>query len=523
MIEQINGAGLSGKTGKSTKQGAGGLFSKLLAMLEKNAETSGKGKGLQLQEGKSIKGTGMIDSTEKTDLLKGTKGKDGLALITKEKSDAKETDESATAGLAGHVIINQPTALNKGDKSSKVSVLIDGELKEKTSAKVSVGLNEEIGNKNLLNKGIEKGVEKGAQIDPGLNQKAQVLIGKGDDVSAIQQQGVVGKQAQAGAVIKSSLTADNKSAAELTAPVPTAEKGSVSEQAVKTGPSATFAKVAVTSANPQGMASEPELDVAAKALIEGEKQGSSAHPTGEKVALKASAKVSAEAMNIAVGAHLQQGKSVQAQQPQPVQSGTTATAIASGAQITMSESSMGDSGSQSSDQRGGQGSQSLTSSLGDVKSTGYSSSTQSNFQSYLTTKTPPSMSLFDSMNHIAQSAKNGQTRLEIQLEPHNLGKIQISLQSDAGKQLQVHMVVDQGMTRAALEQQLPQLRSALAQQGFDLSGFSMGSQDQQASSGGDGKGQRAGGFSQDAELPMVDASVAQPQQKNTGSGLSIRV
>ncbi len=85
------------------------------------------------------------------------------------------------------------------------------------------------------------------------------------------------------------------------------------------------------------------------------------------------------------------------------------------------------------------------------------------------------MSMLESIQYIAQSARDGKTRLEIQLEPAHLGKIHVSLQTDAAKQLQVHLIADQNSTRQAIEQQLPALRQALAQQGLDLSGFSMGS------------------------------------------------
>ena len=161
----------------------------------------------------------------------------------------------------------------------------------------------------------------------------------------------------------------------------------------------------------------------------------------------------------------------------------------------------------------------------DMRSGSTSSTNGTQFQNYLTSKVAPTMTVFDSMQHIAQSASNGQTKLEIQLDPAHLGKIQITLQTDASKQLQVHMVVDQGTTRAAIDQQLPALRAALAQQGFDLSGFSMGSQSQESGFGSANDGP-ANAFAKAGETESKETQTVQsmPQSSRTAeNGLSIRV
>jgi len=77
------------------------------------------------------------------------------------------------------------------------------------------------------------------------------------------------------------------------------------------------------------------------------------------------------------------------------------------------------------------------------------------------------------MMEVARSAKDGALKIELQLEPAHLGRVHVSLQSDAAKQIQVHFTVDQAASRQALEAQMPQLRLALAQQGLDLGQFSM--------------------------------------------------
>jgi len=92
--------------------------------------------------------------------------------------------------------------------------------------------------------------------------------------------------------------------------------------------------------------------------------------------------------------------------------------------------------------------------------------------------------VMDAMNEIAHSAKSGNTRLDIQLEPAHLGKIHISLQTDAAKQLMVHITTEQAGSQQILQQNLPQLRSALEQQGLNLGQFSMSAGSQDSSEAG---------------------------------------
>jgi len=79
----------------------------------------------------------------------------------------------------------------------------------------------------------------------------------------------------------------------------------------------------------------------------------------------------------------------------------------------------------------------------------------------------------EAMREIAREAGNGRTRLEIRLDPPQLGKIRVALESDANKQIQVHFLVDQVQSRQIIEQQLPILKQALEQQGLSMGDFSM--------------------------------------------------
>jgi len=92
--------------------------------------------------------------------------------------------------------------------------------------------------------------------------------------------------------------------------------------------------------------------------------------------------------------------------------------------------------------------------------------------------------VMDVMTQIAQSAKDGHTRLDIQLEPAHLGKIHISLQTDAAKQLMVHIAAEQTVSQQVIQQNMPQLRHALEQQGLSLGQFSMSSGSQDSSGAG---------------------------------------
>ncbi len=101
------------------------------------------------------------------------------------------------------------------------------------------------------------------------------------------------------------------------------------------------------------------------------------------------------------------------------------------------------------------------------------------FQAQLAYKSQRSFTPADTMLEIVRHAKSGNSSIELQLEPAHLGKVHISLQLDAAKQVQVMFTVDQQASRQALEQQMPQLRLALAQQGLDLGSFSMQMNQQQ--------------------------------------------
>jgi len=114
----------------------------------------------------------------------------------------------------------------------------------------------------------------------------------------------------------------------------------------------------------------------------------------------------------------------------------------------------------------------------------------------------------DAMLQIGKAAADGSVRLDLQLSPAHLGKITVSIQSDASKQVQLLITVDNVAGRAALDQNMGQLRTALAQQGLDLGSFSMNlsSQGQQGHNQGFSSSNRGpqNGFHIESDSIMVE-------------------
>ncbi|WP_171966456.1 flagellar hook-length control protein FliK [Mariprofundus micogutta] len=489
MIEQINGTGLSGITGKSGKQGKNSLFAKLLAMFDKHALATGKGKGLQLNAaglGKTktvttMSGTGELPLMQKAEPLTVAKGKKLVALAAKSKLTGEtQAEETAAPLLAYQVIMNQPLQSKKADLAGKATVLIaDGKTatqgqqvnsnSEQASPVLKVAQQAE-------SKVTAATFNKTAEAEESIQLANKPLPTGATATTPTTATSVTGSKGMASVSLSEnaeqtntvdSRPQDSKATTRTTDLGGHVHKPTVSGQ---------------TSANIQVSANTAELKSDIPILQEGNKATASLETTAKQLADKPAMQAKPESINVAAAAQPQQGKPAQVSHAQ----GNPATAaVSTSVQTSTSDASLTDSGSGSD--KGSQEGRMASALSGDAKSSNATSTNNANFQNYMTGKTTPAMSVFDSMKHIAQSAANGQTKLEIQLDPANLGKIQITLQTDAAKQLQVHMVVDQGTTRTALEQQLPTLRAALSQQGFDLSGFSMGSNGQQESSAESGR------------------------------------
>lgn len=109
-------------------------------------------------------------------------------------------------------------------------------------------------------------------------------------------------------------------------------------------------------------------------------------------------------------------------------------------------------------------------------------------------------------------ARHGEQRMELHLNPRDLGPMSVSLKVD-DQGAQAHFFSSHAAVRGALEQALPQLREALAQQGIALGEAMVGDQPRQFSGGaggGDGQGQPGAATSMAAAEPVDDATVTAP-------------
>ncbi len=91
---------------------------------------------------------------------------------------------------------------------------------------------------------------------------------------------------------------------------------------------------------------------------------------------------------------------------------------------------------------------------------------------------PKTLSLQLTMHEISKAAQKNIQSLEIQLHPKELGKIAIRLDLDHKQQVQIHIIMDNPNSRQALEQQLPQLRQIMQEQGLSLGDFQCSTNEQ---------------------------------------------
>jgi len=528
MIEQIHGTGLSGITGKTTSQGKNSLFATLMGILGKHTQGSGKGlqqSGLQqtglqqlglqqhatlLGKGQTGKDKSLFAMAEKGDTLLTRKHESLLALATKSKHEKKKVDDTAIPLIAVHIITDQTTPIKKAEKAAKMTVdSFAGQMHSKGKLAELDGQAQTKMEQALLSKAASSALKDQPTIQSPVFAKAAS--------SALKDQSTIHLQESDAALQISGKTTVSEHKAVISAQQDSNKVGTPTQLMASADQTLTdsISKLMSNSKDPSTTAENTKIGASTKA------EQVSAQMSADTLSTQTNATTG---LQEAAASQTQSGKHAQARQNQNSAIISTVTNIAAGSPDT----SRTDSGSQSSNSGHHQDGGNIPILAGDSRLAATAQSSHSQFQHYMSDKTAPSMTLFDSMTHIAQSAKKGKTHLDIQLEPANLGKIQISLQSDAAKQLHVHMIVDQPATRQLIDQQLPALKQALAQQGFDLSGFSMGSQDQQSSSGGDQthghKGQTGNPHSTGNTLETSNITTTASLNRTTGNaGLSIRI
>ena len=503
MIEHIQGTGLSGIAGKTAKGAKNSLFGKLLAMLEQHNKLAGKGPALQL--GKGAKQSVL---SSKGDPLIAAKSEHLLALATKTKQHVKrQDDDKATPLVAAHAFSDPVILSKKPDKSGKAAVALQTVHLQGEKMAVAAKQSGQVLASDLSESKAQQASDNGkvAKSVQGL------LVGETAEKKANET-----AEKKANRTVEKKADATQKYASVAAGGMKASDK----TQGVNRNESAAINPHTAEIASRQKSAGSGLVNGSATIVTD-----KSSHVGAEKVTVQSGV----ESANVTVGMQTQErmqkqtqkNKTVQLQQVQAATPGSPSAAAGIAIANMSDDASQGDFGSQFSDK--GQDGRNVSLLGNDTKTSSSSASSSTHFQQYLSGKSAPVMTLFDSMNHIAQSASKGKTTLEIQLDPAHLGKIQISLQSDAAKQLQLHIIADQSGTRQLIDQQLPQLKSALAQQGFDLSGFSMDSRGQNASSGGDhSQGKRAVSHTAETTKDTVNL-IASPNRTASGSGLSIRI
>ena len=526
MIEQMTGPGSSGiaeKSSQAGKQAANGLFAKLMAMLEKHGKAGEK--SALIQAGKK-QATSLPQQTSilkqhikgaQTLLIAGTeKHATTAGKSVKEQQKSSDNNGSTAQAVAVHVLTQLSEEKISRPTGSKVLTANKQTGKAEQPEQPSVGHARATGSKEPA-----QGASTGSKESPQDAGKAfQRIADKttlpdmktdlhGDKTASTATQAAGTQQAAQHEEETSARTAVNNLATTTSA------------ASVKTQPSPEHLQQKNSALQtPPPSEIRPDADRQATTGIGvNNKADALPHLRNNKTGANPIATTAAAEGLVA---HTAQ-KITPQQQTQPSNSSTqNGTVII---QPTLAESARSETGAQSGD-KGSQDSRSFQILSADNRSSASSSVSGNNFQQYLNHKPVPTMTMFDSIQHIAQSAKNGQTKLEIQLDPANLGKIHISLQTDASKQIQIHMIVDQSGTRTAMDQQLPAIRHALAEQGLNLSGFSMGSHGGQASSGF-GNRQSSGGSQPDKNstdnVKISTIAANRQSASHSDSGLSIHI
>jgi len=488
MIEQTTAAGLSGTTAKSAKggkQAGNGLFAKLMVILDKAEKQGGKSTLLKLAKPSATSPSESLNTTAQK-----------LLLSTKK---AEKLIDNVDGSKAQAIAVQAPVS-HSPLITSTVSIIINGN--DKTGTKQAIA-----GTGNAEGKD-----SKTALFTKDIDANTSLLANKKEAINSGTKEAK--KQASASIIQPGNGAEDSAEGTRSAGSKATVTKVTTNNQAV------------VANAKQQEGVTHP-------ATGSEQVSGTLAAETGRRESLNRTTKAAnkntattvqeggkqkkgAESPNL-LAAHI---STLQNHTSASINQGNSSPATAS---AIMQQTST-DAGQQGTD-KGSQDGRGFQVIAADQRAS-TAPVNQTSFQQYLNHKPTPTMTMFDTIEHITQAAKIGQTKLEIQLDPANLGRIHISLQTDASKQLQIHMIVDQSATRTAIDQQLPALKHALAQQGLDLSGFSMGSNGDQASSGfagNESNGNQQSAFNNNNDINTSNSALQQQAATKSGSGLSIHV
>jgi len=126
---------------------------------------------------------------------------------------------------------------------------------------------------------------------------------------------------------------------------------------------------------------------------------------------------------------------------------------------------------------------------------------------------------------VFMAVQEGRQYLEIRLHPKELGKIDIRIDADPSKKVHIHAVFDNPMARQAFEQQSPQLRQSMLDQGFSLGEFDLSDKGERFQGGQQQGGEEIGLSGTGTTARGAGEGNAEQQLYPSGeaSGLSIRV
>jgi flagellar hook-length control protein FliK len=130
---------------------------------------------------------------------------------------------------------------------------------------------------------------------------------------------------------------------------------------------------------------------------------------------------------------------------------------------------------------------------------------------------------------IAQSAKAGNSRFDIRLDPAELGRIDVRLDVDRHGNVTSHLTVEKAETLAMLRQDAPQLQRALEQAGMKTSDgglqFSLRDQSSGQQNSGDHSGRQAQRLiiREDESMPAVSAGRNYGRMLGSSRGIDISI
>jgi flagellar hook-length control protein FliK len=129
---------------------------------------------------------------------------------------------------------------------------------------------------------------------------------------------------------------------------------------------------------------------------------------------------------------------------------------------------------------------------------------------------------------IAVTAKSGNSRFEIRLDPAELGRIDVRIDVDRNGHMTSHLMVEKQETLTMLRQDAPQLQRALDDAGFNTgnSGLQFSLRDQSSSNQNDNSGgnnARRLIIGEEDTTPAVVAGRSYGRMLGSSSGVDIRV